>query len=262
MPNYGEFEYWDERYAREPAAFDWYQGYTGLKTMLHRVFPLESRLLQIGVGSSRLQEDMVKAGWQSIVNVDYSRVIIGQMAELHKGYEQLEYSVADARSMPEIEDATFDGVLDKGTLDAVLCGEQSAAGAAAMLAECYRVLKPGCCLLLVTYGDPSSRLPHLAEVPGWAITVWAVTRQEAVEALDAEPVVRPLLKGPYPATNADCMDALSGLEGMHFIYVCRKEERGEPGDADTGAAAAMAGAAGFGLGEEANNAEGAGASVD
>lgn len=33
--------------------------------------------------------------------------------------------------------------------------------------------------------------------------------------------------GPYPATNVDCMDALSGLEGIHFVYVCRKPEAGE-----------------------------------
>lgn len=52
---------------------------------------------QIGVGSSRLQEDMAKAGWAHIVNVDYSKVAIAHMAELHRGYPQLQYSVADAR---------------------------------------------------------------------------------------------------------------------------------------------------------------------
>lgn len=45
--------------------------------------------------------------------------------------------------------------------------------------------------------------------------------------------------GPYPATNADCMDALSGLEGIHFVYVCRKPEAGEERRA---AAAGRAGA--------------------
>ncbi|GFR49716.1 hypothetical protein Agub_g11870, partial [Astrephomene gubernaculifera] len=224
MPQYGECEYWDERYSREPAAFDWYQGFAGLYAILRHVFPMDSRLLQVGVGSSRLQEEMVRAGWRYIVNIDYSKVVISHMSELHKGMEQLRYLVADVRNMPQFPDSSFDGVMDKGTLDAILCGERSGQHASAMIRECYRVLKPGASLMLVTYGDPSSRLPYLAEVVGWDVTVYALTKQEVVEAEDAEPVVRPLIKGPYPASNLDCMDALSGLEGMHFVYICQKRE--------------------------------------
>lgn len=42
------------------------------------------------------------------------------------------------RSMPEFKDDWFDGILDKGTLDAVLCGPGAAANAANMLQECCR----------------------------------------------------------------------------------------------------------------------------
>ncbi|GLI71241.1 hypothetical protein VaNZ11_016349 [Volvox africanus] len=226
MPQYGECEYWDERYSREPAAFDWYQGFSGLQSILHQAFPMHATILQVGVGSSRLQEDMARAGWRHIINVDYSRVVIRHLAELHQGICQLEYRVADVRDMPEFADSSFEGVLDKGTLDAILCGEQSTQNAAAMLQECFRVLKPGFPFMLVTYGDPASRLPYLEELPGADIVVYALTKQEVLEAMDAEPVVRPLVKGPYPASNADCMDALSGLEGMHFVYLCHKRQDG------------------------------------
>lgn len=51
----------------------------------------------------------------------------------------------------------------------------------------------------------------------------------------------PLLPpGPYPATNLDCMDALSGLEGMHFVYICRKRGSAEPHAAAAAGAAAAA----------------------
>ncbi|GIL54568.1 hypothetical protein Vafri_10318 [Volvox africanus] len=222
MPQYGDCEYWDERYSREPAAFDWYQGFSGLQSILHQAFPMHATILQVGVGSSRLQEDMARAGWRHIINVDYSRVVINHMMELHKGIHQLDYRVADVRDMPEFADCSFEGVLDKGTLDAILCGEQSNQNAAAMLQECFRVLKPGFPFMLVTYGDPASRLPYLEELSGVDIVVYALTKQEVLEAMDAEPVVRPLIKGPYPASNTDCMDALSGLEGMHFVYLCHK----------------------------------------
>ncbi|KAG2436046.1 hypothetical protein HYH02_011757 [Chlamydomonas schloesseri] len=254
MPQYGECEYWDERYSREPAAFDWYQGFGGLSAILRHVFPLDSSLLHVGVGSSRLQEEMARAGWRHIVNVDYSKVVIKHMAELHKDLPQLEYRVADVRSMPELGDRSFDGVLDKGTLDAILCGEGSAVHATAMVMESYRVLKPGGALMLVTYGDPLSRLPYLNEVLDWDVSVLALTKQEVVEALDVEPVVRPLIKGPYPATNLDCMDALSGLEGMHFVYICRK--RG------TSSASTSSGGAGAGAGDEPHAAPARAAAVE
>ncbi|EFJ43782.1 hypothetical protein VOLCADRAFT_65458, partial [Volvox carteri f. nagariensis] len=192
---YGDCDYWDERYSREPAAFDWYQGFNGLQSILHQAFPLHTTLLQVGVGSSRLQEDMARAGWRLIINIDYSRVVINHMADLHKGVRALEYRVADARHMPEFTDCSFEGVIDKGTLDAILCGERGAQDATAMLAECFRVLKPGFAFMLVTYGDPASRLPYLEEVVGWDIVVYALTKQEVLEAMDADPVVRPLIKG-------------------------------------------------------------------
>ena len=42
------------------------------------------------------------------------------------------------RSLPEFEDGTFGCVLDKGTLDAILCGSQAFANASAAIAECFR----------------------------------------------------------------------------------------------------------------------------
>ena len=51
--------------------------------------------------------------------------------------------------------------MDKGTLDAILCGEQSSEKSARMLAECQRVLKPGGLFVVVTYGPPTHRMRHL-----------------------------------------------------------------------------------------------------
>ena len=57
----------------------------------------------------------------------------------------------------------FDVVLDKGTLDAILCGAESNRHAAAMLSECQRVLKEDGRLIIITYGQPSSRLSYLEQ---------------------------------------------------------------------------------------------------
>lgn len=52
---------------------------------------------QVGVGTSRLQEDMVKDGYLSILSMDYSKVAIEHMREVHKSYPELTYQVADSR---------------------------------------------------------------------------------------------------------------------------------------------------------------------
>lgn len=56
---------------------------------------------------------------------------------------------------------TFDFLIDKGTLDALLCGEKAFTRTAQCLKECQRVLKTGGVYMIVTYGKPASRLVHL-----------------------------------------------------------------------------------------------------
>ena len=78
--------------------------------------------------------------------------------------------VMDVRSLT-FPSSSFGCVLDKGTLDAILCGLDSSKHAHSMLAECQRVLRPGGCLLVITYGQPSSRLTYLEQrVYDWDVT--------------------------------------------------------------------------------------------
>jgi hypothetical protein len=54
--------------------------------------------LQVGVGTSQLQADMVqRGGYQCIVNTDISSVVVHHMQELHRSIPQLQYRVGDAR---------------------------------------------------------------------------------------------------------------------------------------------------------------------
>ena len=60
--------------------------------------PFRRPCTQVGVGTSRLQEEMVRlGGYKSIVSIDYSPVAIELLRELHKGMPQLSYEVADCR---------------------------------------------------------------------------------------------------------------------------------------------------------------------
>lgn len=80
------------------------------------------------------------------------------------------------RSMPQYADASFDALLDKGTLDAILCSPAAAGNAAAMMAECRRVLRPRGTLITITYGDPGSRV-HLFHDCGWKqVSFYVISR--------------------------------------------------------------------------------------
>jgi ubiquinone/menaquinone biosynthesis C-methylase UbiE len=177
MPEYGDRDYWDKRYEHSPEPFEWYQAWAALEPILSKYIPLDASILQVGVGTSRLQLDMVEeAGYQDITSIDYSEVCIDQLAEEHSIYPQLSYLEADVRHML-FPVGCFDAVLDKGTLDAILCGEKSYDNAAAMIAEISRVLGPDGVFIEISYGTPAYRVPHLKPAEhNWDITVYTMTR--------------------------------------------------------------------------------------
>ncbi|WIA12444.1 hypothetical protein OEZ85_012480 [Tetradesmus obliquus] len=154
--------YWDTRYQQDRTTFEWYRSYESLQPVLSKYLPKDGHLLQLGVGTSRLQVDMADDGYNKVTSIDYSPVAIQRLQDLYPGYsQQLSYAVADARSMPQYPDAGYAGVLDKGTLDALLCGDTEAADAAALLGEVWRLLQPGAAYVMITSAAPKSRLKYL-----------------------------------------------------------------------------------------------------
>ena len=65
----------------------------------------------------------------------------------------------DCRKIPL--DCGFDLLIDKGTMDTLLCGKNSYLNVARMLRECYRILVDNGYYLLVSTGSPDSRFLHL-----------------------------------------------------------------------------------------------------
>lgn len=80
-------------------------------------------ILMVGCGNSKLSEQMYDDGYHSIVNIDISQAVIDQMRETcDKKGKKMEWVVMDATQMT-FDSELFDVVLDKGTLDAVICGK-------------------------------------------------------------------------------------------------------------------------------------------
>ncbi|XP_027908715.1 EEF1A lysine methyltransferase 4 isoform X2 [Vigna unguiculata] len=184
--NYGDALYWDARYVQEGGSFDWYQRYSALRPFVRNFIPLSSRILMVGCGNADLQMDV--------------------------------------RDMSLFPDESFDGVIDKGTLDSLMCGTDAPISASQMLAEVCRLLKPGGTYILITYGDPTVRMPHLSRpVYNWKITLYNIPRPGFQKAESSTPSRKSFLE-PIPLSEKGLLPADFVLEDpdSHFIYVCKK----------------------------------------
>eukprot|EP00475_Leptophrys_vorax_P013634 TRINITY_DN19_c1_g1_i1.p1 TRINITY_DN19_c1_g1~~TRINITY_DN19_c1_g1_i1.p1 ORF type:complete len:271 (-),score=70.32 TRINITY_DN19_c1_g1_i1:81-893(-) len=181
---YGSREYWDQRYIKTAGEiYDWYFKYKKLRKFFtkHFVEPRadqlnpsslysgdpyskaqldQSRTLVVGCGNSNLSVDLYNDGYRNIYSVDYSPVVIELMRKKHHLHPELQYLVQDVRSL-EFADEYFDLVVDKGTLDSILCGDQSIENCHSALTEFSRVLKSAGKFLVITYGKPETRLEYL-----------------------------------------------------------------------------------------------------
>jgi SAM-dependent methyltransferase len=118
LPQYDSAKYWDRRYADDPEAFEWYQGWRELRPLLDHALsrgpaPAAARsgggddaddadggdagadhdappastasILQLGVGTSELAADLVERGGHRgpVFNVDISPVCVEHMRALH-----------------------------------------------------------------------------------------------------------------------------------------------------------------------------------
>lgn len=139
MPNYGEKEYWDKRYsdAGKVATFDWLENYYSLKGLLSEYLTgTDMRILILGCGNAEFSEDLYDDGFTNVLNIDISPVVIKQMQE-RNSFERpfMEWRVMDVTDMNELANESFDLAIDKSTIDALLCGENSYIKVAQMMKE-------------------------------------------------------------------------------------------------------------------------------
>ncbi|KAG2186614.1 hypothetical protein INT44_002838 [Umbelopsis vinacea] len=164
-------KYWEERYQKESpqVTFDWFKTYEDLKPTFNATIPSkESSILMLGCGNSTLGEDMYDDGYKNITNIDYSATVIKQMAERCVDRPEMKWLEMDIRDL-KFEDQSFDIVIDKGTMDALMCDRgdvwdpspELIQEVKAEVDEVTRVLKVGGKFIYITFGQPHFRKRHL-----------------------------------------------------------------------------------------------------
>ena len=136
-------EYWEKFFAKRSVPFEWYGEYTDLCHVLHKYIKHNNRVLMAGCGNSRLSEDLYDAGFKNIDNVDISAVVIRQMTDRNKSKRPTMHFLQMDLLKMNFADNSFDCVIDKGTLDAIMTDDSTSTieKITAMIAEIRRVLK-------------------------------------------------------------------------------------------------------------------------
>lgn len=173
---YKDVDYWDERYLTEQS-FEWFGDFSKFKHIFENHVKKKDVILVLGCGNSALSSDMYSAGYRSISNIDYSSVCISTMSSRHADCPGMSWRRMDARQL-SFPDASFDVVLEKATLDAMLVEEKdpwkvspdTARLIHQVLSEVSRVLKPGGRFLSITFGQPHFRKRLYArQCYGWSV---------------------------------------------------------------------------------------------
>mmetsp|Transcript_7102 Transcript_7102/g.10465 ORF Transcript_7102/g.10465 Transcript_7102/m.10465 type:complete len:200 (+) Transcript_7102:57-656(+) len=171
MSQYATKAYWNHRYQTEQEPFEWFQRYDAIKPILLNHIDEESKVLQVGCGNSELATSLANDGIQSIVNIDFSEVVIKQMKERYGHQSKLKFKSMDVEDL-EFGDNSFDIIIDKGTFDTILCAEGANRKIEGMLNEIYRVLKRKGKFIMISYAKSQQRSTFLKkDIYSWKLSI-------------------------------------------------------------------------------------------
>ena len=162
MPNYGEKKYWEKRYeSQKGKTFDWLEDYNSLKSIIYKMeIKKNAKVLNVGCGNSEFSEKMYDDGFINNYNIDICPNVVNYMKERNKHKKGMIFKEMDVRNMKDFKDESFDFVIDKSTMDALLCGDNSFENVSLMVKEISRILKKGGIYFSISYGKPENRLLH------------------------------------------------------------------------------------------------------
>ncbi|XP_069583063.1 EEF1A lysine methyltransferase 4 [Ranitomeya imitator] len=179
---YKELEYWDSRYEEEErlltGGHEWFGAYRDFAHLVRRELRPRTTGLVLGCGTSSLSAELYNEGVRPLVSIDYSPVCIKEMAQRNAKVPDMSWMVMDARHL-HFPDGTFDLIIEKGTLDAMMVDEKDpwrvTQGTITLvdqvLSEVSRVLAPNGCFMSITFSPPHFRSRHYAQPQyGWSVS--------------------------------------------------------------------------------------------
>lgn len=108
--------------------YDWFKSWPELEShLLPHIGDKSARVLELGCGNSTITPALYSLGFHQVTSLDFSSTVIEQMRGKHP---EINWVEMDIREMIEKDGelggaASWDAVLDKGTLDALVAEKGS-----------------------------------------------------------------------------------------------------------------------------------------
>ncbi|CAK9079498.1 unnamed protein product [Durusdinium trenchii] len=230
--------YWEEFYADRPKSYDTLYGYEDLRPLLMGLLQLPRaqreacRVLHVGCGTSNVTEGLWRDGFRQILNIDFSEEVVKLMAgrwdERAAGNSAgVAWQKMDLTDLSELCSGTFDLVLEKFTLDAILCESKEELvdpKGQAVLRGLHRVLAPAGRFISVAWGADRRqallRSGGLFEVQVHQLPGEAVQRPWVYFCRKLAPIPRRMPR--LPDTMVQCIEEDEGLQlVIELGDVCR-----------------------------------------
>ncbi|WVZ85250.1 hypothetical protein U9M48_032197 [Paspalum notatum var. saurae] len=181
-------ENWDNFFALRGTgdSFEWYAEWPDLQAPLLELLGAAAvagaapEVLVPACGSSALSERLYDAGFRRVTSVDFSRVVIADMLRRHaRARPEMRWRVMDITDM-QFADRSFDVVLDKGGLDALMEPGAGTKLGTKYLNEAKRVLKSGGKFVCLTLAESHVLALLLSEFRfGWDMSIQAIASESS-----------------------------------------------------------------------------------
>ena len=162
VKEFGDNEYWEDRYRNKNEEYEWYQPWSTIRFYILPYLSQSKQILNVGCGNSPMGVEMLKEGFDRVTNIDISHSVIEQMKNLYINETKAEWITMDCTNL-QFPENSFDAIIEKGTIDALICKNDNGISIKQFLIESYRVLRPGGVFLSISFGKPSLRLPHFRD---------------------------------------------------------------------------------------------------
>ena len=162
-------EYWESRFEKEES-YDWLANFSSVKKYILPQLQRTDKILIVGCGNSSFSSELFLEGFENIINIDYSATVINAMSSIHSDSKPSMLWVHMDMLKLDFPPETFDVVIDKAAMDAIMVDEGDVwnptpaciEAAHSMCAGITSVLKPHGKYLQISFAQPHFRTKYLS----------------------------------------------------------------------------------------------------
>jgi ubiquinone/menaquinone biosynthesis C-methylase UbiE len=149
-------EYWDKRYATKKTVFEYYVPWSIVKSTLKGSVTYFGCALNVGCGTSRLCADLAKEGFNSVISIDFSSIVIEHMQLQYRSDSRMQWFHSSCTSL-SLGNNSIDFVIDKGTFDCLCASPSAERDISLYLGELSRILSVRGRAAIISFGPPAIR---------------------------------------------------------------------------------------------------------